>query len=69
MRVAREREEAKRLLYVAVTRARDRLYLRRDVCTTASSSRAGLGWVMCCPPDFAICFLARWPPPGKQSTG
>ena len=47
MRSAREREETKRLLYVALTRARDRLYLSATV-RTARSGPAAAAWARSC---------------------
>ena len=45
--VAREREETKRLLYVALTRARDRLYLSATVANgSCRTTRGSLGEVM-----------------------
>jgi len=70
--VAREREETKRLLYVALTRARDRLYLSAAVPNgTFRPTRGSLGEVL--PPTLRIRFeeaFARgadaeplaWPP-------
>ena len=47
---AREREETKRLLYVAVTRARDRLYLASEVKETGWRAFGGsLGDVLPAP--------------------
>jgi len=44
---AREREETKRLLYVALTRARDRLYLSATVANgSCRTTRGSLGEVM-----------------------
>jgi ATP-dependent helicase/nuclease subunit A len=52
---AREREEAKRLLYVAVTRARDRLYFASALNDGVFvAGRLGLGDVL--PPDFRDLF-------------
>lgn len=49
--LAREREETKRLLYVAVTRARDRLYLSASVTSgTCRTTRGSLGEVL--PPSM-----------------
>jgi superfamily I DNA/RNA helicase len=54
---ARDREETKRLLYVALTRARDRLYLsatvKDGVCRTGTGS---LGEVL--PPSVKARFVA-----------
>ena len=52
---AREREEVKRLLYVAVTRARDRLYFASTLNDGVFvAGRLGLGDVL--PPDFRDLF-------------
>ncbi len=52
---AREREEAKRLLYVAVTRARDRLYLATTLADGVfKPGRLGLGDVL--PGDLRVLF-------------
>jgi ATP-dependent helicase/nuclease subunit A len=63
---AREREETKRLLYVAVTRARDRLYLGtvlgRD--GTFIAGRGGLGDVL--PPGLRQLFSAASPAGGTS---
>jgi ATP-dependent helicase/nuclease subunit A len=58
--VLREREETKRLLYVAVTRARDRLYFStvlgdRGKDAVFLAGRGGLGDVL--PPDFRQIFV------------
>ena len=57
----REREESKRMLYVAITRARDRLYLGtvlgRD--GTFAAGRGGLGEIL--PPDFRRVFASGGP--------
>jgi ATP-dependent exoDNAse (exonuclease V) beta subunit len=54
---AREREETKRLLYVALTRARDRLYLSATVRDGACRmGRGSLGEVL--PPDVVALFVA-----------
>jgi ATP-dependent helicase/nuclease subunit A len=58
--VLREREETKRLLYVAVTRARDRLYFStvlgdRGKDAVFLAGRGGLGDVL--PPDFREIFV------------
>jgi UvrD-like helicase C-terminal domain len=54
---AREREDSKRLLYVALTRARDRLYLsatvQKGVCRTG---RGGLGEML---PRSLVALFAR----------
>jgi hypothetical protein len=53
----REREETKRLLYVALTRARDRLYLGTALKDGAfSAGRGSLGDVL---PDSFKAFFAR----------
>jgi ATP-dependent helicase/nuclease subunit A len=70
--LARDREETKRLLYVAVTRARDRLYLsasaKDGVCRMG---RGSLGEVL--PPSLKALFtpsseapVAMWPGPGGR---
>lgn len=53
---AREREESKRLVYVALTRARDRLYLATALAKgqTFTPSPSSLGQVL--PPSFASAF-------------
>jgi ATP-dependent helicase/nuclease subunit A len=53
---AREREESKRLMYVALTRARDRLYLATTLAKngTFAPGPASLGHVL--PPSFAPAF-------------
>ncbi len=56
----REREETKRLLYVAVTRARDRLYFSSVLADRGKEAvflagRGGLGDVL--PPDFRQIFV------------
>ncbi len=53
---AREREESKRLVYVALTRARDRLYLATTVAKTGTFAPgpASLGHVL--PPSLAPAF-------------
>jgi ATP-dependent helicase/nuclease subunit A len=52
---AREREETKRLLYVALTRARDRLYLGTVLKEgSLQPGRGSLAEVL--PPSFAACF-------------
>jgi ATP-dependent helicase/nuclease subunit A len=53
---AREGEENKRLLYVALTRARDRLYLATTLDENGRfvTGKGGLGRTL--PPSFAICF-------------
>jgi ATP-dependent helicase/nuclease subunit A len=72
---AREREETKRLLYVALTRARDRLYLsattKGGVCHTG---RGSLGEVL--PRTLVALFadtardrLAVWTPPRSAGAG
>jgi ATP-dependent helicase/nuclease subunit A len=54
---AREREETKRLLYVALTRARDRLYLSATVQEgTVRMGRGSLGEVL--PPSIRTKFVA-----------
>ncbi len=54
--VARDREETKRLLYVALTRARDRLYLAGVVARGAfRPTRGSLGEVL--PPSFRELFV------------
>ena len=54
--LAREREETKRLLYVALTRARDRLYLSATVQDGAfRPGRGSLGEVM--PPALKALFV------------
>ena len=54
---AREREESKRLLYVALTRARDRLYLSATVKDgVCRMGRGGLGEVL--PPGVRARFIA-----------
>ena len=56
---AREREETKRLLYVALTRARDRLYLAAAVKDgTFRPGRGSLGEVL--PRAFGARFEASW---------
>ncbi|MEP7118404.1 MAG: UvrD-helicase domain-containing protein, partial [Acidobacteriota bacterium] len=54
---AREREEAKRLVYVALTRARDRLYLATTLARngTFAPGPASLGYVL--PPSLAPAFV------------
>jgi ATP-dependent exoDNAse (exonuclease V) beta subunit len=53
---ARDREETKRLLYVALTRARDRLYLSGSVVNgTFRPTRGSLGEVL--PPTFRSLFV------------
>src|SRR5205085_3117072 len=53
--VAREREETKRLLYVALTRARDRLYLSAAVPNgTLRPTRGSLGEML--PPSLKARF-------------
>ena len=57
----REREETKRLLYVAVTRARDRLYFSTVLADRGKggafiAGRGGLGDVL--PPDFRQTFVS-----------
>jgi ATP-dependent helicase/nuclease subunit A len=60
---AREREEAKRLLYVAVTRARDRLYFASALNDGVFvAGRLGLGDVL--PPDFRDLFTGAAALPG-----
>jgi ATP-dependent helicase/nuclease subunit A len=55
--LAREKEESKRLLYVALTRARDRLYLSATVQDGAfRTGRGSLGEVM--PPSLKAVFAA-----------
>ena len=62
--VAREREEAKRLLYVAVTRARDRLYFAATLHDGVFvAGRLGLGDVL--PPDFRDLFPRALASPGQ----
>jgi hypothetical protein len=73
--VAREREETKRLLYVALTRARDRLYLAAAVPNgTFRPTRGSLGEVL--PPSLKIRFEEafasgadvdplQWPPAAR----
>jgi ATP-dependent helicase/nuclease subunit A len=57
---AREREETKRLLYVALTRARDRLYLSGTVSDGVfRSGRGSLGEVL--PSGFAALFASALP--------
>jgi superfamily I DNA/RNA helicase len=70
--VAREREETKRLLYVALTRARDRLYLSAAIANGAfRATRGSLGEVL--PPSLKARFVeagasgndvepVMWPP-------
>jgi superfamily I DNA/RNA helicase len=62
---AREREETKRLLYVALTRARDRLYLsatvRGGVCRP---TRGSLGEVL--PPEVTRLFEAAAVEDGRR---
>ncbi len=61
--VAREREETKRLLYVALTRARDRLYLSGTVSNaTFRPTRGALGDVL--PPALRACFVQASASPG-----
>jgi ATP-dependent helicase/nuclease subunit A len=61
---AREREEAKRLLYVAVTRARDRLYFASTLHDGAFvAGRLGLGEVL--PADFRALFSRAFAAPGQ----
>jgi ATP-dependent helicase/nuclease subunit A len=60
----REREETKRLLYVAVTRARDRLYFSTVLADRGKQAvflagRGGLGDVL--PPDFRQIFVDALP--------
>jgi ATP-dependent helicase/nuclease subunit A len=53
---ARDREETKRLLYVALTRARDRLYLSAAVANGVfRPTRGSLGEVL--PPTFRTLFV------------
>ena len=53
---ARDREETKRLLYVALTRARDRLYLSAVVADGVfRATRGSLGEVL--PPDVKDLFV------------
>ena len=53
---ARDREETKRLLYVALTRARDRLYLSGAVANGVfRPTRGSLGEVL--PPSFKNLFV------------
>ena len=55
--VAREREETKRLLYVAVTRARDRLYLSASVRSgVLRATRGSLAEVM---PEVVRALITR----------
>ena len=54
---AKEREETKRLLYVALTRARDRLYLAAVLQdNVAVPGRGSLGHVL--PPELLACFTS-----------
>ena len=56
-RASREREETKRLLYVALTRARDRLYLATVLKDgRIAPGRGSLGEVL--PPSLLACFTA-----------
>ena len=70
--VAKEREETKRLLYVALTRARDRLYLSGPWARMASSRRAERSG-RCFPSQCARCSHARQlagrASPGRTQTG
>jgi len=66
---AREREETKRLVYVALTRARDRLYLSAVVQNrSARMGRGSLGEIL--PPSLVDLFtvaagsVVTWTPPG-----
>jgi ATP-dependent helicase/nuclease subunit A len=65
---AREREETKRLLYVAVTRARDRLYLSTVLGRDGQflAGRAGLGDVL--PPDLREIFTQAALAGGGEAT-
>jgi ATP-dependent exoDNAse (exonuclease V) beta subunit len=74
---ARDREESKRLLYVALTRARSRLYLSATVQDgTCRMGRGSLGEVL--PPRFRSLFVEAagrergklpWPDPAKITEG
>ena len=54
----REKQETRRLLYVALTRARDRLYLRR-LEGRCAAGRAAAASPKCCPTRSSSCSGAR----------
>ena len=63
---AKEREETKRLLYVALTRARDRLYLATVLQDgVAVPGRGSLGHVL--PPELLACFSRAAAAAGRVS--
>jgi len=65
--IARDREETKRLLYVALTRARDRLYLSATVENAGCRmGRGSLGEVL--PASIRAKFIAAQTP-GTQAPG
>ena len=62
----REREESKRLLYVAATRARDRLYLSATL--NAGTIRPGLGSLAAVMPPAILARLAAGPAQGGRAS-
>ena len=69
----RDREETKRLLYVALTRARDRLYVATSLAPKGGSSPARAASLRCCPgPSSAVLAAAeegRPPRSGRAALG